>query len=158
MKRHQKSSKQRKKIVRVWTLARAQKALPLIASIVRSVREERLNAQAHQLQAERLALRPGRPDREALIAHEEALRDTREAVERFESGLRELFGLNIYCLDAVSGQALIPFAHGEQLAWFVFDLFESAGLQTWRFHEDPLTTRRPLAELQDTTVKDSLIL
>src|SRR6266446_176739 len=100
---------------------------------------------------ERLARRPGRPDRGALIAHAEAVREAAEANERFESGLKELLRLHMYCLDPVRGLALIPFAHGDQLAWFVFDLFEANPLGAWRYHEDPLTTRRPLAELQATT-------
>jgi len=158
MKRHHKPSKQREQVVRVWTQAQAQKALPLITAVVRSLREDRLEAQARHLRADRLAMRPGRPDRDAMIAHAEAVREAQESIGRFEAGLRELFELNIYCLDPVAGLALIPFAHGEQLAWFVFDLFEQNNLGTWRFHEDPLTTRRPLAELKDKAPTDALIV
>jgi len=156
MKRRQKSSEPRTQAIQVWTLEGAQKALPLITSIVRSLREERVNAQAQQLRAERLARRPGRPDRDAMIAHEEALREARESNGRFEAGLRELLDLNIYLLDPVRGLALIPFAHGEQLAWFVFDLFTPDTLETWRFHEDPLSARRPLAELKEKPTNDTL--
>jgi Uncharacterized conserved protein (DUF2203) len=158
MKRREKRELEpQNQVIRVWTRAQAEKALPLIASIVSSVREERLNAQAHHLRATRLAERPGRPDRQAIIEHEEAVRDVREANERFEAGLRELLELNVYCLDPARGLALIPFAYADRLAWFVFDLFEKETLRTWRYHEDPLTTRRPVDELTDRPATDSLV-
>jgi hypothetical protein len=158
MNRRQKPSARRKRVIRVWTLGKAQKALPLIASIVRSLREDRLEALAQQHRVDRLAARPGRPDRDALIAHEEAVRHANTAADRFESGLDELLRLNIYCLDPVRGLTLIPFAHDEQLAWFVFDLFEPSNPCAWRFHEDPLATRRPMAELEDKPATDSLVV
>ena len=120
------------------------------------MREEGLEAQAQHLRAQRLAQRPGRADRTQLIEHAETVREAAAANERFESALQELLELHIYSLDPVRGLALIPFAHGDQLAWFVFDLFEPNRLATWRYHEDPLTTRRPIAELQAKT--DSLII
>jgi Uncharacterized conserved protein (DUF2203) len=158
MKRRNKKAQRTQQVLRVWTQAQAEQALPLIASIVQSVREEGLEAQAQHLRAQRLAQRPGHSDRAHLIAHAEAVREAAAANERFESALHELLELHIYCLDPVRGLALIPFAHGDQLAWFVFDLFEPKRLETWRYHEDPLTTRRPIAELQPTTKTDSLII
>jgi hypothetical protein len=159
MKRREKNTSERhNQVIQVWTRAQAEKALPLITSIIRSVRVDRLDAQAQHLRAARLAQRPGRPNREAIIAQEEAARDAREANERFEAGLRELLELNIYCLDPGRGLALIPFAHGDELAWFVFDLFEKDPLGSWRYHKDPLTTRRPLAELEEKPTPDSLIV
>jgi hypothetical protein len=133
----------------VWTYSQAQKALPYVASIVRSLREHQLEALRCQLDAERLARQPGRPARAALIAHEEATRGAEQAEERFQESLEELHTLDIYCLDPVQGLALIPFAHQEQLAWFVFDLFDGNRLRFWRFHEDPLETRRPIAAVDE---------
>jgi hypothetical protein len=150
MKRHHKPARRRKQVIQVWTHPQAQKALPLIAGIVRSIREHRLEAQAQHLRAERLAQHPGRPDRATLIAHAEALREMDAANERFEAGLKELFEFNVYCLDPVHGLTLLPFAHADQLAWFIFDLFDPEPLRFWRFHSDPLTTRRPLTELETT--------
>jgi hypothetical protein len=150
MKRHHKPARRRKQVIQAWTHSQAQKALPLIAGIVRSIREHRLEAQTQHLRAERLARRPGRPDRATLVAHAEALREMHAADERFEAGLQELLDLNVYCLDPVRGLALLPFAHADQLAWFIFDLFEPDPLRFWRYHTDPLATRRPLSEL-DTT-------
>ena len=79
-----------------------------------------------------------------------SLSEMHAANERFEAGLQELLDLNVYCLDPVHGLALLPFAHADQLAWFVFDLFEPDPLRFWRYHTDPLATRRPLSELEAT--------
>jgi len=135
--------------IRVWAYEEARQALPYIASIVRSLREHRLDALAHDRQARRLAARPGRPDRAAILAEEQAKQEAVRAAERFEEALDELNAQDIYCLDPIRGQALVPFAHGEQLAWYVYDLFDGDELRFWRFHSDPLDTRRPVAELAE---------
>jgi hypothetical protein len=158
MKGRRNKTKSRTQVLRVWTQAQAQQALPLIASILRSVREHYLEAQVQDFRAQRLSRQPGRPGRDVLIDHADAVRQSQEAKDRCEASLHELLALNVYCQDPVRGLALIPFAHGEQLAWFVFDLFEPERLGTWRFHEDPMATRRPLTELDGTAPKDSLIV
>ncbi len=56
-------------------------------------------------------------------------------------------GIDVYLLDPVRGVAFVPFQKEEELAWFVFDLFDCDDLKTWRFHQDPLEMRRPIAEL-----------
>ena len=54
--------------------------------------------------------------------------------------------------------AFIPFQKEEELAWFVFDLFESDGLKSWRFHQDPLETRRPIADvLGDKSINPGVV-
>jgi hypothetical protein len=147
MKPRRKKAKARGRIFRVWTHAQAATALPYIASIMRTVREQYLAARANRLRAKHLQGRPGRPDRQALLALEAAVQEAEEAEGRFEEALKELWRLNIYCLDPVQGLALIPFAHpDQQLAWFVFELFEKDQLRSWRFHGDPLESRRPLSD------------
>ena len=79
--------KRRRRILKLWTHAQAEAALPYIALVVRSIREERLEAQQHHLTAQRLAQQPGRPNRSAIIAHEEAMRDAERADERFQNAL-----------------------------------------------------------------------
>lgn len=135
--------------IRVWSYDDARKALPYIGSLVRSLREHRLDQLAHDQQAQRLAAKPGRPDRAAILAHEEAVAEAGRAADRFEESLDELNALDIYCLDPVLGLALVPFAHGEELAWYVYDLFDGAELRSWRLHTDPLDTRRPVTELPE---------
>src|SRR5947209_1319106 len=122
MNRNRKGSKRRRVKVPVWTLVQAQDVMPYLTSVMRSVREHQLEAQRHDLTARRLAHQPGRLNRDALIAHEEAVRDGQAATEQFQSALGELETLGIYCLDPIQGEALIPFVHEEQLAWYVFDL------------------------------------
>jgi hypothetical protein len=114
---------------------------------MQSLRDHRLEVQSQHLRAERLAKRPGRPDRATLIAREEALKAAAKEQERFDDALNELGRLDVYCIDALAGVAFIPFVHEGQLAWYVFDLFSETMLDAWRYHEDPLETRRPIAEV-----------
>ncbi len=149
MKRNQKGAKRRQRQVRVWTLEQARSALPYLSSVVRSLREHWLEAVTQHRNAKRLAQRPGRPDRHSLIAHAESVKAAEQADERFREALAELEGLDVFVLDPVAGQALVPFVHDENLAWYVYDAYDSEPLQFWRYHSDPLETRRPLAELKD---------
>ena len=132
--------------LRLWTHAEAVKAVPYLRSIVQSLREHWLEWQRVWLQVRRL---DGRPDRQALILRAEAAREAERADDHFNEALRELEALDVSCLDPAKGLALIPFRKGEDLAWFVFDLFAPQGLDGWRFHADPLETRRMLADKQD---------
>jgi hypothetical protein len=129
---------------RLWTYLEAVKAVPYLRSIVGSLREHWLEAQRVRLLARRLNTRPGRLGRQALILRAEAAREAELADGRLDEVLRELQALGVYSLDAAQGLALIPFRQGNDLAWFVFDLFAPRGLETWRLDADPLETRRPL--------------
>jgi hypothetical protein len=148
VKRHPKGAKQRTQTLQVWTFGQAQAAIPYIASVVRSIREHALEALSQAQQARRLRDRPGRPNRAALIAQHEAEQAARDADDAFQDAVQELQQLDIYCLDPVQGQALIPFVHDEQLAWYVFDLYDSPHLRFWRYQSDPEDTRRPITSLQ----------
>jgi hypothetical protein len=147
MKRNKGGAKRRQETIQVWSHERARAAIPYIAAVVRSLREHWLDATAKHETARRLSARPGRPDRAALIAEADALRDAREAEDRFEDARVELESLDVYCLDPSAGLALIPFMHDNLLAWYVFDLFSTDPIRFWRFHSDPLKTRRPLTQL-----------
>ena len=70
MKRNRKGAGRRRRSLRIWTRAEAQAALPYISSVVRSLREHWLSPQVHRHALCRLANRPGRPDRDSLIAQE----------------------------------------------------------------------------------------
>jgi len=147
VKRNRKGSKKRRESIQVWTYDQARRVLPYVGSIMRSLREHSLEAQQHRLAAYRLVKRPGRPDRAAILAHSGAVEEAEEAEERFHQALDELHTLDIYCLDPVAGLALIPFAKDDRLAWFVFELFdEMDSIRFWRFHQDPLEQRRPIAQ------------
>ncbi len=146
MKRNQRGAKRQRRQIQVWTLEQAKAALPYLSSVARSLREHHLEVVTHRLQARRLVHRPGRPDRATLLAQAEAREAAEKAEAHFQDALEELEKLDVYCLDPVAGQALIPFVQDEQLAWFVYDLFDSQSLRFWRYHSDPLETRRPLIE------------
>ena len=147
MKRNRNGSRKRRETIQVWTYDQARRVLPYVASIMRSLREHRLEAQQQHLSAHRLAKRQGRSDRAALIAHTEVALAAKEAEERFHQALDELHTLDVYCLDPAAGLALIPFAIDNRLAWFVFDLFDQSDpIRSWRYHQDPLEMRRPIAE------------
>jgi hypothetical protein len=130
--------------IRLWTYADAAKALPYLRSLTNSLREHWLELQSRQLDVKRLhELR--KPKRREMIAVEDALSDVRQAEDNFESVLEELMRQDVFLLDPVQGIALIPFQSGEELAWYVFDLFAEDPLTSWRFHKDPLEMRRPVS-------------
>jgi hypothetical protein len=147
MKRPKKKSKRPVHVLRLWTLEQARTALPYLRSLTSSLREHWLEANRYRVESRRLKSRSGRPDRHALIAHEEAMQGVCRAADAFQEALEELQNLDIFLLDPVQGIALVPFKQADELAWFVFELFsESKDLEGWRFHRDTLQTRRPLAE------------
>ena len=154
MKRNRKGSRKRQQTIQIWTQEQARRVMPYLTSIVRSLREYRLEAVHQHRRAEQLAKKHGRPDRAAIIAHKEAVRRTEEAEATFNDALNELHTLDIYCLDPIQGLALIPFGVADELAWFVFDLFEKDTPRFWRFHKDPIESRRPLAELVSSSLNN----
>jgi hypothetical protein len=147
VKGNRNGSRKQRETIQVWTYDQARRVLPYVASIMRSLRDHHLEAQQQRILVQRLADKPGRPDRTAILNHTAAVQAAEEAEERFHQALDELHTLDIYCLDPVAGLALIPFAMDNRLAWFVYDLFDASDpLRSWRFHQDPLEKRRPIAE------------
>jgi hypothetical protein len=149
MNRPSRRRRKEQQAIRPWTYDQAKAALPYLRSVMSSLRNHSLEAQAQDLRARRLADRPGRPDRTALLTRQEALDEAQKARDRAEEDVEELSRLDVYCLDPLNGFALVPFVHQEQLAWYVFDLFAENMLDTWRYHEDPPEVRRPIRELDD---------
>jgi hypothetical protein len=137
------------KTLHLWSYSAARKAVPYLRAVVRSVRDYSLEVQQARRQIQQRNARTGRPDRQTLIRRAEAVQDLEHAFGELEAALEELKVLDVYSLDPAKGLALIPFGQGDDLAWFVFDLFAPQGLEAWRFHGDPLETRRPL--LQDSS-------
>lgn len=144
-----KKTKRKKKVVRVWTLPQAQRALPYVTAVMRSLREHWLDSQRHRLQDRRLAAKPGRPDRDRILAQQAAAREAGLAKERFNEAYQELQAIEVYCLDPVQGLAALPFVQDDRLAWLLFDLFDADGYKNWRFHDDPLEKRRPIREAEE---------
>jgi hypothetical protein len=147
MKRNRKSSRKREQTIRLWTLDEARRALPYVTGVMRSLRDHHLEWAAQDRRQRQLAARPGRPDREGIIAQEEARGLASKARDRFEEAGHELQALDVFPLDPVQGHALIPFLEKEQLAWFIVDLFGDPPLQHWRYHDDDPALRRPIIEV-----------
>ena len=147
MNRNRNGSKRQAETMHTWTYEQARHAAPYIASVMASLREHWLDLQFHDRKVQKLKNQPGRPDRAALLDQDDALRLARAATDRFEDAQSELNVLDVFCIDPVKGEAVIPFTFDNQLAWFVFDLFDADHLRHWRYHSDPLDTRRPIAEV-----------
>jgi hypothetical protein len=128
------------------TYEAALRAIPYLSAVVRSLREHWLQFQSVRRQIQRLDSRPGRPDRQTLIRRAVAVKELDRAAMKLEEPIDELEAIDVYCLDPAQGLALIPFGKGDELAWYVFDLFSPQGLEAWRSHDDPLEMRRPLEQ------------
>ncbi len=148
MKRQPKRTRRRASQQQLWTYARAQAACPYIRSIVASLREHFLAMQSASRRLAQLEGKPGRPSRQDLIARHDIRHELHRAEEQLEDASAELDSLNIFVLHPTQGQVLLPFVHNDQLAWYVFDLFDATPLRFWRFQDDSLETRRPIASLQ----------
>jgi hypothetical protein len=149
MNRNRKGAKRRSQTLRVWTYDEARSALPYLTSVMGSLREHWTAAQAHDRRAKRLADRPGRPDRTRLLALQDETTLAAAAKQQFDEEADELHRLDIFCIDPLRGEGVIPFVQHEQLAWFLYDLFDPDALRFWRYHNDPLDKRRAIAELAD---------
>ena len=130
----------------LWTYEAALKSVPYLRAVVRSLREHWVQLQSVRRQIQRLDSRPGRPDRQTLIRRAVAVKELDQADIKLEETFDELNAIDVYCLEPAQGLALIPFGKGDELAWYVFDLFSPQGLEAWRFHGDPLEMRRPLEQ------------
>ena len=129
---------------RLWTFAAAQAAVPYFSSVARSLREHYLEILAKRREVQLLAERHGRPDRQALIEEQEARRDLEKAEQDYQDALDELRELNVHPHDPGQGMALVPFIQDNHWAWYVFHLFDSQPIRSWRYQSDPDGTRRPL--------------
>jgi hypothetical protein len=142
-------SKRQMRTIQVWTYDEAKKLVPYLRSVMLSLREHRLAAASGKRDAKRLDEQAGRPGRRAIIARHEALAREQVARKQFKEAQDELEALDIYCLDPIGGQAVVPFINGDKLAWFVYDLFDEEPLRFWRYHGDSHETRRPIQELDE---------
>src|SRR5439155_4675438 len=145
MNPNSKGARRSHKGLRLWTHARAVAALPYVAPVLRSLREHWIEMRSYRRRARRLAARPGRLDRAAMIAHQETQQEAHKASAAYADTLKELQALEITCVDPIRGQALFPFLQKKKLAWFLYDLFEEHPLRYWRYQDDPVDVRRPVA-------------
>jgi hypothetical protein len=125
MTRKSRPTDRRHSLSRFWTCAQARAVVPYVASIMRSLREQRLECFRHHLAAKRLAGKPGRPRRDTLLAQEEAARAAGRADAKYHQTLAELHSLGFRCLDSVAGLAVLCVYHDEFVTEYVYDLFDS---------------------------------
>jgi hypothetical protein len=156
MNHKHKRSKKKRQVIRVWTYPQAQRALPYITSVMRSLREHYLEAKSQEARENRLTRRPGRPDRQVLLDQEESAREGHRARERFNEAFQELQNIEVYCLDPNQGVSVLPFVHDDKLAWLIYDLFDGGAFQHWRYHDDPLEKRRPIREVTGGPAEQAL--
>jgi hypothetical protein len=150
VKSNPRRTRRKSQSIRLWTLGEARAAAPYIASVARSIREYALEARNQRRLLKSFAEKPGRPDRAALIAQEDASRQLARAEDQLREAMQELDELDICCLDPIGGQVLVPFVQDEQLAWYIFDLFDPHYFRAWRYQSDPEETRRKLTALRMT--------
>ena len=141
------SYKKKTKTILLWKLPQIRAAASYLTAVLGSIRETWLEAVRKEIYAQRLAAKPGRSDRKRIIDEQQAFADARSAQDRYLEAREELEGLGIACLDPNQGMAWIPFNHDNQLAWFVFDLFDNEAIRYWRYQTDPLESRRPVSEI-----------
>jgi len=134
--------------LRLWTFEEARAAIPYFSSVARSLREHFLEILNKRREVQTFADRPGRLDRKALIEEQDVRRDLQKSEADYQEALEELAELDVQPLDPAQGTALVPFVHDDQLAWYVFDLFDSQPIRSWRYQSDPDETRRKLTAAQ----------
>ena len=149
MKRRDKKRAKNARVIRLWSLQEAGKAVPYLHSVIGSIRENWLDVQSLKRDANLVEKRvPAGTKR--LIALARAKSDVDSAETRFAEAIEELSRIDVFLLDPVRGLAFVPFRQGEELAWYLFDQFEDKGLIGWRLHSDTLETCRPLNLLTET--------
>ena len=139
-----KGARRSHKGLRLWTHARALAALSYVAPVLRSLRDHWIEMRSQRRRVRALTNRPGRLDRAAMIAQQEAMHEASKASAAYADAQKELQALEITCVDPIRGQALFPFMYKKKLAWFLFDLFEEHPLSYWRYQDDPVDVRRPV--------------
>ncbi|MFN0053570.1 MAG: hypothetical protein ACKV0T_15430 [Planctomycetales bacterium] len=136
--------------LRLWSQSGAVNLAPYVRSLMQSIRNEWLQLRQAQERKRRMEARTGVANRDALIQLSDVEREISRNQGNLEETVEELVGLSVYCLDPATGLAVIPSLSEGDLAWFIFDLFDPAGIVAWRKHTDPLETRRPLSEFIGT--------
>jgi len=153
MKCHRRSDKEQQTI-QLWTLEKAGALLPYLTSIIDSMREARLEGQAHATRVAKLEARHGRPKRDEILQIADEKTKVEEAGKRFQKAQEELQQLDVYCIHPVQGLAFIPFMNEGQLAWFIFDRFAPDPLRFWRYHLDRVDIKHPIHFIQRVAPAD----
>lgn len=135
----------RKAMPYVWTLQRVKQVLPLVKSILATIRENYIAERLASARLKRLGAKPGLRTRHELIE----MNNLKEQGERYgracDDAMTELSRLDVTCVDPVGSLAAFMFIYEHMPAWFVYTPF---GPQlNWRYDVDPVEERRPVKEL-----------
>lgn len=147
----QRTEKKRRHVLPMWTYEKARAAVPYLAALARSLRENWLNTRCWRLRAERIEALTAQPKRKTLLALEEMRSEAQWAFLRYQDVARDLQRINVFFHDPVRGELFLPFNQGMLLAWFVFNPFAPDPLVGWRFHADPRSMRRPMSAVRVMT-------
>jgi hypothetical protein len=142
-------------IMHLWNRSDAVKAVPYLRSIIGSLREHWLEVLETKRRLHLASQKKSATQRQQILEREAQEDQLHRARTQFNDALEELSRIDIFLLEPIRGSALIPFRKGDDLAWYVFDLFAKGGLVGWRYHNDAMDECRPLSLLEDATVGDS---
>jgi len=148
MKRRKVRSK-RMQIMHLWTRSDAVKAVPYLRSIIASLRECYLEVMNAERQVKLANQKKSATRLQQILDQEKRDDDLERARTKFNDALDELTKVGVFLLEPVHGFALIPFRKGDDLAWYVFDLFATSGLVGWRNHSDPIDACRDMSSLDE---------
>ena len=146
MKRRKKKGHYR--LLKVYSYDEATQMVPLLRSIVASVRDYWIEWQQNRRRLELLEKNTTLSKRQMLLEHGSLTENDRRLESQFFDSLEELNKFDVYLYDPVQGSAMIPMRQKDELAWIVFEAFDEAGLSGWRFHNDPLEERRSLEDVR----------
>jgi hypothetical protein len=153
MKRRRKKS-EHMRAIHLWEWNEVARAGPYLRSVSGTLREHWLDVLSAQRQLKRTEKEKAPAKRQQLLEQETRLDECQRAQGKFDDALEELNKVDVFLLDPVKGQALIPFRKEDDLAWYVFDHFAPDGLVGWRSHSDPIEECRPLASLSTAAAND----
>ncbi len=136
------------KLLKVYSYDEALKMVPLLKSIVTSIREHWIEWQQNRRQLEKLEKNSTLSKREKILQHGMLSEGEHRLETEFFDSLAELNKFDVYLYDPVQGSAMIPIRQNDELAWIVLEAYSDAGLSGWRFHKDPLEERRSLEEVR----------
>lgn len=134
----------RMRVMNLWSWSDVTKAVPYLRSIIGSLREHWLDVLNVQRTIDKAEAKYGPAKRQEILDMQGHQDDRTRAQAKFDDALQELNQIDVFLVDPVRGLALIPFRKGDELAWYVFDLFTPAGVVGWRLHNDPIEECRPL--------------
>ena len=136
----------RKAMPHLWTLPKVKQALPLVDSILATIRENYLAERMATASLKRLGAKPGLRDRHELIEMNNLKEAANRASRACDDAMTELGRLDVVCADPVQCLAAFLFSYQHMPAWYVYSPFGPS--LDWRYDEDPLELRRSVKELE----------